>query len=149
MRAITIAAFSLFASVALAEIPTYNADVAKARCERDWASDFTMVKFCLDQDRSAFAEFITRSEALNDRSNLFHEPFVKCQSDWQPDWMMVEFCAGQQVKSWRELQDTIQSLPDDIGRRIQFGCAADWDPDIQMMAFCASQQAESWRALYN
>jgi len=143
----TVISLLLFGTAAFAQPPTYNETAAKDRCEKNWGTDFTMVEFCLNEDKSAFFQFAARGEDLTDRSRLFYEPFNFCRREWGLDWSMVEFCAGEQVAAWDALQITIQSIPEDIGRSIQFRCAADWDPNITMIDFCAEEQAKSWRAL--
>ncbi|WP_026986545.1 hypothetical protein [Fodinicurvata fenggangensis] len=93
--------------------------VIKERCEAEWPDDFSMQKFCRDEEEKAVADlrdFRERHEfgPAEEMERRYEERdpaavmWRGCAQQWTDsigmDFGMVAFCLEEQEKSWEALQ---------------------------------------------
>lgn len=74
-----------------------------------------MQKYCLDEQRKAFADLQKVIPNLNDDLS---RSYAKCTSDWSDDFSMRLYCIGEQEKAYDSLDKAVAGLPDDVARTI-------------------------------
>lgn len=81
----------------------------------------------------------------------FPEDAVKaaCERDFPGDFFMQKGCLDLNRDSWSTLDDTVASLPADVGAAILERCRRDFPGDFFMQNGCATLQADSWKSLNN
>ena len=133
---------ALVASPAIAE--DFPLEEQKQRCASEWSDDFSMQKYCLDEQRKAFAGL---QEVIPNLNDDLSRSYANCTSDWKDDFVMRLYCIGEQEKAYDSLDKTVAGLPDDVARTIINKCAKDLRDDYSMQEYCRNDQAEGWRAL--
>ena len=135
-------AFALHATPATAE--DFPIEAQRQRCAANWSDDFSMQKFCIDNQRKAFAELQAIIPRLNEDLSKTND---KCASDWRVDFTMQLYCIQEQAKSYENLPSALAGLPSDVAGIIRTKCANDWREDYAMQEFCSKDQAEGWRVI--
>ena len=133
---------ALAASPAIAE--DFPLEAQKQRCGSEWSDDFSMQKFCLDEQSKAFGNLQAVIPSLN---NDLLRSYTNCMADWRDDFSMRLFCIEEQQRAYDSLDEATAGLPDDVAITIINKCAKDWRDDYVMQEFCRDDQAEGWRAL--
>ena len=133
---------ALAASSAIAE--DFPLEEQKQRCASEWSDDFSMQKFCLDEQSKAFGNLQAVIPNLNDDLS---RSYTNCTEEWRDDFSMRLFCIEEQQRAYDSLDETTAGLPDDVAITIINKCAEDWRDDYSMQEFCRDDQAEGWRAL--
>ena len=135
-------AFALHATPATAE--DFPIESQQQRCAAEWSDDFAMQKYCIDEQRSAFAMLQKLIPTLNEDLSKSND---KCTSDWRDDFSMQFYCIQEQAKSYENLPSALAGLPSDVAGAIRTKCASDWRDDYPMQEYCRKEQAEGWRVI--
>lgn len=143
---ITIKAFGIIAALAASSAiaEDFPLEEQKQRCASEWSDDFSMQKYCLDEQRKAFAGL---QEVIPNLNDDLSRSYANCTSDWKDDFVMRLYCIGEQEKAYDSLDKAVAGLPDDVARTIINKCAKDWRDNYSMQEYCRNDQAEGWRAL--
>ena len=143
---ITIKAFGIIAVLAASAViaEDFPLEAQKQRCAADWSDDFSMQKYCLDEQREAFASLQKIIPNLNDDLS---RSYAKCTSDWSDDFSTRLYCIEEQEGAYDSLNEAVAGLPDDVASTIINKCAKDWRDDYSMQKYCRDEQAVGWRAL--
>ena len=134
---------SAVASLAFA----YDDDAIVAQCDAEWGTDFSMVAFCREQQRSAGVEVDELRERAGAGDELIRTILNRCETEWGKDYSMIKFCVDQQSKSVRALEAIPEDVPKDIAETIRSQCDEEWGTDFSMVSFCVEQQTKAWREL--
>lgn len=135
-------AFGLHATPATAE--DFPIEAQTQICAAKWSDDFSMQKYCIDKQRSAFAKLQPLILTLNEDLSKSND---KCTSDWRDDFSMQLFCIKKKAKSYENLPSVLAGLPSDVAGVIRTKCANNWREDYAMQEFCSKKQADGWRAI--
>ena len=135
-------AFSLHATPATAA--DFPIEAQKQRCATQWSDDFSTQKYCIDEQRKAFAELQAIIPTLNEDLAKTND---KCTSDWRDDFTMQLYCIQEQAQSYENLPSVFAGLPSDVAGVIRKKCADNWRDDYSMQEYCSKDQADGWRAI--
>ena len=86
---------ALVASSAIAE--DFPLEAQKQRCASEWSDDFSMQKFCLDEQSKAFGNLQAVIPSLN---NDLLRSYTNCMADWRDDFSMRLFCIEEQQRAY-------------------------------------------------
>ena len=75
-----------------ASLPTLD---IRSKCTKEWPSDFSMQKYCGDQQDKALATLRARSVTTSDHRTIR----TKCTTEWPDDYSMMNHCEEQQRKA--------------------------------------------------
>lgn len=117
---------------------------AKAKCEADWSSDYSMQAYCLSEQRKGFEQVLAMKSSLKAESI---GAFEKCERDWTADFVMQAYCTSEQIKARKSLEQNWEGTPADVVAEIKRKCEADWLDDYVMQAYCTTEQVKAWRTL--
>ena len=139
-----VAAFVAWTTPVTAQ--SFNEGTAKANCEAEWGDDYSMVAYCVDQQRPSGSQL--------DRLRADLEPeFVTsdemCREDWGEDLAMVLYCLEEQISAYGRIPSVFTDVPEDVRDRVMGRCEGDWGSDYSMVAYCASEQVKAWKSLNN
>jgi len=142
IRIVLIAAFMAAPSLAAAE-SDLETDV-RAMCKRDFPTDFSTQKYCIDQAREGaieFAEIVNRVGKDNPQASA-------CFNDFYPDMSTATYCLNEHIKAGKKLQNWRADATGD--REIAMnGCADDFPIDLSTQAYCVKEQFKAIEALNN
>lgn len=130
-----------------AQVVEYDGSATKDLCANEWANDFAMQDYCIQQNESGFGGFADLVANETDATML--RAYTNCLNEWLPDWTMANYCAGQQVDGRKTLPGVLAAVPDDVAVTISTKCEADWPDDFAMMAYCTDQQVSAWQSINN
>ena len=136
------AALTVFPGVASA----YDDNAIKAKCDAEWGTDFAMVNYCRDQQRTAGENYDRFKEQAADNATSA-TILAHCEGEWAADYSMVMHCSDQQVTALQTLSTIPLDVPANIAEAIRGQCASDWGNDFSMVAYCVNQQTTAWRSL--
>ena len=106
-------------------------DIISQQCKNKWKTDYSMIKYCIDQQTTARSIVVSYS---ND------EVKKMCNQKWKSDYSMVRYCIDQQHAARR----FVISYPDDEIKRM---CSRKWGTDYTMVKYCINQQSKAKRTL--
>ena len=120
----------------------YDGNEVKAHCGTEWADDFQMQKYCVEQMERGYESYQSMLKALPDER--LDRTFSDCFAEWIPQWDMISYCAEQNVVSLRKIPNILSGVPHSVASTITEKCEADWGFDFTMVAYCAEQQVVAW-----
>ena len=80
----------------------------RAKCTKEWATDYVMQKHCIERQNAALISVNRYLDQIKDDEDVQTDTLLKCSSDWKDeigyDWVMVNYCIDKQTESYRALQ---------------------------------------------
>jgi len=116
------------------------------QCDEEWGSDFAMIKYCREQQRTAgraYENFKAQAETSEAAATILDH----CESEWRKDYSMVVYCIEQQSSALQSLSASPDDIPPEVQEKIKSQCSAEWGTDFSMIAYCVEQQTNAWRSL--
>jgi hypothetical protein len=114
-------------------LPSDWESVARSKCEQEWATDYKMQKYCIDQQRDA-ARALSQGTPSDVDSSAFRVIRGKCTDEWPRDFKMRAYCETQQIEAFRSLQSS------SVGAGTRNSCAQKWPTDYKMRRYCETKQ---------
>lgn len=141
MRIWIIAALLLPSTVGAA---AYDRAAVRAHCEKEWDTDFEMVKYCVDNQEQAGAELDQLGSAFP-TGTQGGDILKFCAAKWEDDLEMSHYCAKNQFDAAAWVASYApDDVPSDIRDVILQQCTAKWEQDFEMVQYCAKNQTEAW-----
>ena len=113
-------------------LPADWESIAQSKCQQEWATDYKMQKYCLDQQRDA-ARALSNGAPSGVDSSAFRIIRGKCTDEWPRDFKMRAYCETQQVEAFLALQSTA------VGASTRNACAQKWPSDYKMRRYCETK----------
>lgn len=99
MRQISGAAQPSGTSEALVS-PSQSSAILTAKCQKEWASDFRMQSYCIDQQKEALTALQRRTMASPEQRTIR----TRCSAEWPQDFRMRDYCENQQLEALAKLR---------------------------------------------
>ncbi|MFV1620484.1 hypothetical protein [Phaeobacter sp. JH20_26] len=131
--------------VAHAEI-IFDRDRVQAECTDKWATDFSMVKYCMDERKEGFDYFQKVHKIVAD---IAGPTLDYCANKWGHKWDMTAYCTRENLDAMRSVPATTAGLPKETADRILLDCSKKWQPQWDMIAYCTGNQATAWKSINN
>ena len=126
---------------------SYDKTAVRAFCDAKWGSDFSMVKYCVDQQSAAGNELdeLLASYPTDGRERRV---LIRCTEKWNKDLEMIVYCAQGQYDALDEIASYAPSgVPVEVLSGIRERCSEKWGEDFEMVQYCTEDQTEAWRSL--
>ncbi|MEI4232489.1 hypothetical protein [Roseovarius sp. D22-M7] len=143
-------AYAPFVTCTMLLIPgavfAYDDTAIIERCDAEWGTDYSMVQYCRDQQRSAGKTF-DRLKSQADTDETVATILAQCEGEWHTDYAMVIYCFEQQSSALRSLSILAEDIPPSVHEQISSHCSNEWGNDFSMVAYCVEQQNNAWRGM--